>query len=170
MAITRTAMVDDDGSGTTGTIINNAWKQELYGQIDGLILNWTPVPFNASNFTGSGSMVWTIGAASVILNRYARHGNVLFWQFYLSWFSGASVLSGTPAPTLIMAHPLSTVASAEQRQSATYCQGMSGVPVLHGLQFTIGLGNPYMTVTKPDNSNFLLSDIPGIITTVVIGV
>jgi hypothetical protein len=34
MAITRTAMIDDDGSGTTGTILNNAWKQELYGQID----------------------------------------------------------------------------------------------------------------------------------------
>jgi len=34
MAITRTAMVDDDGSGTTGTIINNAWKTELYNQID----------------------------------------------------------------------------------------------------------------------------------------
>jgi hypothetical protein len=37
MPITRTPMVDDDGSGTTGTIINNAWKQELYGQIDGLV-------------------------------------------------------------------------------------------------------------------------------------
>src|SRR5215471_9962850 len=35
MPITRTAMVDDDGSGTTGTVINNAWKQELYDQIDG---------------------------------------------------------------------------------------------------------------------------------------
>ena len=32
---TRTPIVDDDGSGTTGTILNNAWKQELYGQIDG---------------------------------------------------------------------------------------------------------------------------------------
>jgi hypothetical protein len=34
MAITRTPMVDDDGTGTTGTIINNAWKQEFYNQID----------------------------------------------------------------------------------------------------------------------------------------
>ena len=34
MAITRTPMVDDDGSGTTGTVLNNAWKQELYNQID----------------------------------------------------------------------------------------------------------------------------------------
>ena len=37
MAITRTAMIDDDGIGTTGTILNNAWKQELYGQIDAFV-------------------------------------------------------------------------------------------------------------------------------------
>lgn len=34
MAITRTPIIDDDGSGTTGTVIDNAWKQELYNQID----------------------------------------------------------------------------------------------------------------------------------------
>lgn len=34
MAITRTQDVDDDLTGTTGTIRNNAWKQELYDQID----------------------------------------------------------------------------------------------------------------------------------------
>lgn len=34
MAITRTPIIDDNGTGTTGTIINNAWKQELYNQID----------------------------------------------------------------------------------------------------------------------------------------
>jgi hypothetical protein len=36
MAITRTVIVDDDGSGTTGTIWNNAWKTEFYDQIDGV--------------------------------------------------------------------------------------------------------------------------------------
>jgi hypothetical protein len=36
MPITRTAMIDDDGSGTTGTVLNNAWKQELYDQIDAI--------------------------------------------------------------------------------------------------------------------------------------
>lgn len=35
--ITRTAIVDDDGTLTTGTVINNAWKTELYGQIDAVI-------------------------------------------------------------------------------------------------------------------------------------
>jgi hypothetical protein len=34
--ITRTAWTDDDGSGTTGTVINNAVKTELYNQIDAL--------------------------------------------------------------------------------------------------------------------------------------
>jgi hypothetical protein len=32
--ITRTPIIDDDGSGTTGTGIDNAWKQQFYGQID----------------------------------------------------------------------------------------------------------------------------------------
>lgn len=32
--ITRTPWIDDDGSGTTGTVLNNAIKTELYDQID----------------------------------------------------------------------------------------------------------------------------------------
>jgi hypothetical protein len=32
--ITRTALTDDSGLGTDGTILNNAWKTELYDQID----------------------------------------------------------------------------------------------------------------------------------------
>jgi hypothetical protein len=35
--ITRTPMIDDDGSGEVGTVINNAWKTELYNQIDAAI-------------------------------------------------------------------------------------------------------------------------------------
>jgi len=34
MAITRTPIIDDDGTGTTGTVIDNAWKTEFYNQID----------------------------------------------------------------------------------------------------------------------------------------
>lgn len=37
MAITRTPIVDDDGTGTTGTLINAAWKDEFYDQIDAAI-------------------------------------------------------------------------------------------------------------------------------------
>lgn len=34
VTITRTLGTDDDGSGTTGTVVNTAWKTEFYNQID----------------------------------------------------------------------------------------------------------------------------------------
>lgn len=60
MAITRTAIVDDDGTLTTGTIINNAWKSELYDQIDastGSVVQTTTSTGTQNNFaltTGAG--------------------------------------------------------------------------------------------------------------------
>jgi len=68
MAITRTAMVDDDGSGKTGTIINNAWKTELYGQIDALI--GPPVAFTVTDASGAGL---TFSGPS----GYVRIGNIV---------------------------------------------------------------------------------------------
>ena len=79
MAITRTAMVDDDGSGTTGTVINNAWKQEFYDQIDAQIVPlgvWTAAPYNAGDFTAS-SGTWTVDAGDVSVLRYTRIGKTL---------------------------------------------------------------------------------------------
>lgn len=56
MPITRTAIVDDSGFGLDGTVLSNAWKTELYNQIDampgvatvlaptttGTVNNWAP--------------------------------------------------------------------------------------------------------------------------------
>ena len=54
MAITRTPIINDDLSGKTGTIIDNAWKQELYNQIDGTLPqygNWTPADASGAGLT-----------------------------------------------------------------------------------------------------------------------
>jgi hypothetical protein len=48
MAITRTAITDDSGSGTDGTVLNNAWKTELYDQIDAFAL-----PLAGGTLTGA---------------------------------------------------------------------------------------------------------------------
>jgi hypothetical protein len=63
MAITRTPIVDDDGTGTTGTVIDNAWKQQFYDQIDaalGALVGaegvWTP-SLNGSG--GSSGITYT---------------------------------------------------------------------------------------------------------------
>lgn len=47
MVITRTAWTDDDGSGTTGTVLNNAVKTELYNQIDAAIAHPNCSVYNA---------------------------------------------------------------------------------------------------------------------------
>jgi hypothetical protein len=61
MPITRTPIIDDDGSGTTGTTIDNAWKQEFYDQIDAL--------------AGSGSCEDIISATggAIALGAYQTH-------------------------------------------------------------------------------------------------
>ena len=80
MAITRTPMVDDDGSGTTGTVVNNAWKQELYNQIDAADASvfasavWQQIPYNAANFLALGGQVWTVEAGDQLGYRYVLFG------------------------------------------------------------------------------------------------
>jgi hypothetical protein len=51
VAITRTAIVDDSGLGTDGTGLDNAWKQELYDQIDAA--DATKAPLASPTFTGT---------------------------------------------------------------------------------------------------------------------
>lgn len=76
MAITRTAMIDDDGSGTTGTILNNAWKQELYTQIDTMYPSgsWTPTD-------GSGAGL----ALAITAARYWRLDKLVVIMAHLSF-------------------------------------------------------------------------------------
>jgi hypothetical protein len=74
MTITRTAIVDDSGGGNDGTGLDNAWKQELYDQIDaavaagggvdvgiceGRLTLTTAVPVTTADVTGATSIKWT---------------------------------------------------------------------------------------------------------------
>ena len=81
MAITRTPMVDDDGTGTTGTVINNAWKQQLYDQIDQAFGLWVPVPYSAADFTTEAGANWIVEAGDVTTLRYTIIGKTLFLAF-----------------------------------------------------------------------------------------
>jgi len=69
MPITRTPIVDDSGAGVDGTVIDNAWKQELYNQIDALAgglagasSTWTPTDASGAGLalTTTGCRVWKI--------------------------------------------------------------------------------------------------------------
>lgn len=62
VTITRTQDVDDDGSYTTGTVRNNAWKQAIYAQIDALFTGafsivgpLTVTAFGTHSFSAGGT-------------------------------------------------------------------------------------------------------------------
>jgi hypothetical protein len=101
MAITRTPMVDDDGTGLTGTIINNAWKQELYNQIDGAINpvaaygTWQPY----SPIWGATASAPAIGDGS-LTGRYTLIGKTVSFQIKLMTGAGTSYGSGAWTFTL----------------------------------------------------------------------
>jgi hypothetical protein len=54
VTITRTPWIDDDGTGTTGTVINNAVKTDLYNQIDQALAK-VPMLTGANTFTGTNT-------------------------------------------------------------------------------------------------------------------
>ena len=92
MAITRTPIVDDDGSGQTGTVIDNAWKQELYNQIDAVIGGV------AQPCQGSWTPIDTSGAGLVFaspIGRYSRNGNLItvFLQMAMPATANAAAVS-----------------------------------------------------------------------------
>lgn len=90
--IIRTPIHDDDGSGHTGTIINNAWKTELYNQIDGYVRgNAYEVPYDGSMFSASsGTLTVSSGAYQFI--RFTMLDKTAF--FYMS-ISGAVTSAST---------------------------------------------------------------------------
>jgi hypothetical protein len=77
MAITRTPLIDDDGTQTTGTVFNNAWLQSFYDAIDAALLGtvgtWVPnLVFNGVN---AGMSV------SSAAGTYTKFGNVVVAEF-----------------------------------------------------------------------------------------
>jgi hypothetical protein len=70
-----------------------------------LLAGWTAVSFSAGNFTGSGSMTWTVGSGDVIANRYKVIGKTLIWQVELN----ATTVGGTPSNQLKIAVPTGTL-------------------------------------------------------------
>jgi len=81
VVITRTAFVDDDGSGTSGTVINNAVKTELYNQIDAALaaVGAAALPLAGGVISGtlkvgSGAYVSTSADMGQVFNGAAVNG------------------------------------------------------------------------------------------------
>jgi hypothetical protein len=125
MAITRTPIIDDDGSGTTGTPLDNAWKQELYNQIDaadaGIVTQiggtWTDIPYAAGNFY-SNAGTWTVEAADVTCLRYTLIGKT----GVVTWLLVNTSVAGSPG-ILYFTFPAALMPAKDGGTTALYYEG-----------------------------------------------
>ena len=84
MPITRSVWTDDDGSGTTGTVLNNAELQKIYNNIDGQIASgvWTPV-----DASGAG-LVFTFASGA-----WHKHDRMVYFTLQVIYPSNVNGLA-----------------------------------------------------------------------------
>lgn len=83
-------VTDDDGTGTTGTILDQA----LFNSVrDYIGTSWTSVPFSAGNFTADSSMTWTVAIGDVTTYAYIEIGKTMHISIVVSSTSVGGVVS-----------------------------------------------------------------------------
>jgi hypothetical protein len=110
-------VTDDDGSGTTGTILDQA----LFNSVrDYIGTAWTSVAYAAGNFTVPGG-TWTVDSGDQTTYAYLNCGKTLFIQFGIATAS----VSGSPSYLEIAIPGGFTSASGEQYGVHWYQDGAS---------------------------------------------
>lgn len=101
MAIDRAhynTLVDDSGAGTDGSAWDKADVGAMLDAIDALGTgDWTAVTFAAGNFTGSGSMAWTVAAGDVTTLKWTKHGK----RMCVQWVIGQTTVGGGAVDTAL---------------------------------------------------------------------
>jgi hypothetical protein len=156
VTIPRTVWIDDDGTGTTGTVLNNAVKTELYNQIDTALAGvdaatqppWINVTYSGAYFGGTGSMTWTVDAGDQIRFAYQLNGKTMTVSFYFE----PTTLGGTAAFEVRITIPGGYTAKG-------WCTGYAwnttgGV----GIACTIraAAGQTYLSILRSDSAAFVL--------------
>jgi len=110
---------------------------------------WTTGAFNAADFTGKGSMTWTVDAGDIITFAYKIMGKVMVFAFSISSFS----IGGTPNNVLYIAIPGGiTVTKAMNNPCRINDNGTKSI----GWVSVIAGGN-VLQILKTDESNFTAS-------------
>lgn len=157
MPITRTPIIDDSGLGKDGTVIDNAWKQELYNQIDGITGSggishgiWQQGAYNPADYSGVGGMTWTVSAGAMYINRYTIIGKTLIWNVYIA----GGTTGGTASVGLLMRLPPGMTAYSANSGTAATSQLYDGI---HQPGFvTVAGGGLQVMIQKTTEANFTL--------------
>ena len=146
MAINRApfnALIDDDGSGLTGTVWNKAAIQGvLLDPIDALIGDWQQVPFDASMFSAVGAN-WIVNAGHIGQSAVNKVGPLWMWRLDVN---GATI--DAPTANLYLRIPFGQTISFAYPMAVAYAncggQGIAlGAMLANGTQ---------LYLQRPDNS------------------
>jgi hypothetical protein len=99
MPITRTPLIDDDGSGTTGTILNNAWWTTHYNAIDAALADTSEGVWTPTDQSGAGLTFATAAGG------YVKVGPLVFASAQIVWPATANAASALVSLPFIVATP-----------------------------------------------------------------
>lgn len=98
---------------------------------------WTTVTHSAGNFTGSGSLTWTVDSGDMLINRYTDVGLTMWWSLGLVNTS----TGGTASDELRVTLPASRTVSATTTGA---CAGVDNGTTVETV-YTATAGNTYVT-------------------------
>jgi hypothetical protein len=135
-------VTDDDGSGTTGTILDQALFNSVRDYIGAA---WTDVTYSSGNFTASGSMTWTVGSGDQACYRWVEVGKTMVVALFLN----ATSVGGSTDAELRVAVPNS-------RTIGTTGHSYAGCGVVSALddgthiasEYVASPGNTYVSLIK----------------------
>jgi hypothetical protein len=115
------------------------------------------VVFNATQFTASGTMTWTVQAADVIAYRYTRLGSLVFLSFHIGGTDVTAPLSTTlylPLPSGIVQPTVTPGVDLLQEQ---YCRILDNGVSTPGRCFVESPDSPRLAITRRDGANLTAS-------------
>lgn len=107
---------------------------------------WTTPAFSAGNYTGSGSMTWTVDAGDVTTFAYMINGKMMTVSFYII----GTTIAGTPSDTLRIVIPASKTAT--KTMSAPCSISDNGTPNAGAVR--VVASGTSIEITRDDNANF----------------
>lgn len=105
---------------------------------------WNAVAYNSGNFTGSGSMTWTVESGDVVDYSYMRHDKTAILSLWLD----NTAVGGTPDVSLAVALPF-TAATAK----VTTCELYDNGALVDGAMW-VGASGTQLAIARRDRANF----------------
>jgi hypothetical protein len=110
--------------------------------------NWTTPTFDATRFTGDGTVTWTVASDDRVFERYGLLGDLMHWTLQIA----LSSTGGTASPTLRVYLPDGYRLVGSTFHAAAYASDAGGYP--DGVLIAGSNDRRYVEVVQQDGTNW----------------